>query len=79
MELWEFNLCVQEHNKMQYEKMQNDTANSWQTANFTGAAFCGKLKKLDYYLKEREVTKAPAISKSDFERKLADAERRTKD
>lgn len=79
MELWEFNLCVQEHNKMQYEKMQNDTANSWQTANFTGAAFCGKLKKLDYYLKEREVTKAPAISKSDFERKLAEAERRTKD
>lgn len=79
MELWEFNLCVQEHTKMQYEKMQNDTANSWQTANFTGAAFCGKLKKLDYYLKEREVTKAPAISKSDFERKLAEAERRTKD
>ena len=79
MELWEFNLCVQEYNKMHYEKMQNDTANSWQTANFTGAAFCGKLKKLDYYLKEREVTKAPAISKSDFERKLAEAERRTKD
>ena len=79
MELWEFNLCVQEYNKMQYEKMQNDTANSWQTANFTGTAFCGKLKKLDYYLKEREVTKAPAISKSDFERKLAEAERRAKD
>ena len=79
MELWEFNLCVQEYNKMQYEKMQNDTANSWQTANFTGAAFCGKLKKLDYYLKEKEITKAPKVSKSEFERKLAEAERRAKE
>jgi len=78
MELWEFNICIQEYNKMQSENMQNDTANSWMTANFTGAAFCGKLRKLEYYLKQREVNKAPEISKNDFERKLADAERSVK-
>ena len=52
---------------------------AWQTANFTGAAFCGKLKKLDYYLKEKEITKAPKVSKREFERKLAEAERRAKE
>lgn len=64
---------------MQKEKAQSDTAVAWQTANFTGAAFCGKLKKLDYYLKEKEITKAPKVSKSEFERKLAEAERRAKE
>ena len=64
---------------MQKEKVQSDTAVAWQTANFTGAAFCGKLKKLDYYLKEKEITKAPKVSKSEFERKLAEAERRAKE
>ncbi len=64
---------------MQKEKAQSDTAVAWQTANFTGASFCGKLKKLDYYLKEIEVTKAPKVSKSEFERKLAEAERRAKE
>ena len=66
---------------MQSEKLQNETANAWQTANFTGAAFCGKLRKLKYYLKQMEsekVKKAPKISKDDFERKLAEAERRLK-
>ena len=64
---------------MQKEKAQSDTAVAWQTANFTGAAFCGKLKKLDYYLTEKEITKAPKVSKSEFERKLAEAERRAKE
>lgn len=76
MELWEFNLCVQEYNEIQKEKIQNDTASAWQTANFTGAAFCGKLKKLSYYLKEKETVHAPEISKDEFDRKLAEAERR---
>ncbi|MDE5946341.1 MAG: hypothetical protein K2G63_03395 [Oscillospiraceae bacterium] len=77
MELWEFNICVQEYNEMQSEKSKNDTTNAWQTANFTGAAFCGKLKKLDDYLKQ-SVSKAPQISKNEFEEKLAEAERRAK-
>ncbi len=78
MELWEFNICIQEHNKMQLEKMQNDTARSWQTANFTGASFCGKLRKLDYYLGQLGVSNAPKISKEEFEKRLAKAERSVK-
>lgn len=78
MELWEFTICVKEYSKMQLEEIRRDTENSWKTANFTGAAFCGKLKKLDYYIKQKEVINSPKVSKDEFERKLAEAERRMK-
>lgn len=79
MELWEFNACVAEYNKMQEEKGKEQIALCWQTANFTGAAFAGKLRKLSTYLKDDKKTTAPKVSKDEFDKKLAEAERRLAD
>lgn len=79
MELWEFNACVSEYSKMQEEKYKEQIAKSWQVANFTGAAFAGKLRKLSTYLKDETKNTAPKVSKDDFERKLAEAEGRLSD
>lgn len=79
MELWEFNACVAEYNKMQEEKDKEQIALCWQTANFTGAAFAGKLRKLSHYLKDNQKAVAPKVSKDEFNKKLAEAERRLAD
>lgn len=81
LELWEFNACVNEYNKMQSERADELTAMAWQTANFTGAAFAGKLRKLNFYLEQRHPSKAqaPKISRDEFDKKLAMAERRLGD
>lgn len=79
MELWEFNTCVSEYSKMQEEKGKEQVAKSWQTANFTGAAFAGKLRKLSTYLKDETKNTAPKVSKEEFDKKLAEAERRFAD
>ena len=76
MELWEFNACVAEYSKMQEEKCKEQIAKSWQIANFTGAAFAGKLRKLSTYLKNETKSTAPKVSKDEFNKKLAEAERR---
>lgn len=68
-----------EYNKMQEEKSKEQIAKSWQTANFTGAAFAGKLRKLSTYLKDNQKVTAPKISKDEFNKKLAEAERRLAD
>ena len=78
MELWEFNACVAEYNKMQEEKDKEQIALCWQTANFTGAAFAGKLRKLSHYLKDNQKAVAPKVSKDELT-KLAEAERRLAD
>ena len=79
MELWEFNACVAEYSKMQEEKNKEQIAKSWQVANFTGAAFAGKLRKLSTYLKDKTKDTAPMVSKDEFNKKLAEAERRLAD
>ena len=79
MELWEFNACVAEYSKMQEEKCKEQVAKSWQVANFTGAAFAGKLRKLSTYLKNETKSTAPKVSKDEFNKKLAEAERRLAD
>lgn len=76
MELWELNECVREYNRMHSENVNSRTALAWETANFVGAAFSGKLKGLKFYLKESQTSKAPAISNTEFDKKLAEAERR---
>jgi hypothetical protein len=77
--LWEFNTCVHEYNAMQAESTKESTVQAWRTANFTGAAFAGKLRKLSDYIKDTESkTAAPKTSKEGFEQKLAAAERRQK-
>ncbi|MPW25945.1 hypothetical protein GC105_09095 [Alkalibaculum sp. M08DMB] len=79
MELWEFNCCVKAFNKRQAEQGKELISTSWQTASFTGAAFAGKLKKLDTYLKEEGNKKvSPKVNKKEFEKRLAKAERRAK-
>lgn len=75
MELWELNDCVKEYNLMQKESSRLDTTRAWQIANFTGAAFAGKLRKLSTYIKENKKNKAPKVSREEFDRKLREAER----
>lgn len=64
---------------MQEEQNKEKVAISWQTANFTGAAFAGKLRKLSTYLKDSRKVTAPKVSKEEFNKKLAEAERRLAD
>ena len=64
---------------MQEEKCKEQIAKSWQVANFTGAAFAGKLRKLSTYLKDNPKATAPKVSKDEFDKKLAEAERRFAD
>lgn len=71
MELWEFNNCVAAFNEQQAERSKEMTALAWQTANFVGAAFAGKLRKLSWYLDEAVTHAAPQVSKEEFERRLA--------
>ena len=73
--MWEFNLCVKEYNLMQKENQKKEISKAWHIANFTGAAFAGKLKKLSHYLDDTAAEKAPIISKEEFDRKLKEAER----
>lgn len=63
---------------MQEEKTRSETAYAWQTANFTGAAFAGKLRRLSSYLKKEKTSKAPEVSREVFEEKLKEAERSAK-
>lgn len=76
MELWEFNTCVQAHNAAQKEAKKERLTTCWQIAAFTGAAFAGKLKKLDRYIKEAQRVDAPKVDKDEFEKRLAAAERK---
>ena len=48
----------------------------WQTANFCGAAFAGKLKPLKRYIKDETKSAAPKVSKDEFERRLKAAQER---
>ncbi len=78
MDLWELNNCVAAYNKMQEDAVKERLAASWQTANFVGAAFCGKLRKLDHYMDRiNKKCTAPKISKEEFEQKLAQARKET--
>lgn len=79
MTFWELNACINEYNKMQEEQNKEKVAISWQTANFTGAAFAGKLRRLSTYLKDNQKVTSPKVSKEEFNKKLAEAERRLAD
>lgn len=63
---------------MQEEKSGNETSVAWLIANFTGAAFAGKLRRLSSYLKKAKTNKAPKVSREAFEEKLKVAERSVK-
>lgn len=83
MELWEFNHCLKAYSRKQQSTGKERLATSWYTANLTGAAFGGKLRKLSYYMDrvtgDRPKAAAPKISKEEFEAKLRlieDEERR---
>lgn len=58
---------------MQSERASELVSTAWQTANFTGAAFAGKLRKLSHYKKDGKKANAPKIGKEEFEDKLAKA------
>ncbi len=75
MELWEFNACVKAYNEKQSARAKDMLAACWQAAAFAGAAFAGKLRRLDYYLKRAKRVAAPKVSKEEFERKLKLAKR----
>lgn len=72
MELWELNSCVKAYNRRRRDEARDNFTVSWQTAALCGAAFAGKLKKLNYYLDKTgtEKSSAPKISKAEFEEKL---------
>lgn len=76
MELWEFNCCVKAHNRKKKEAAKEAVAVSWQTARFSSAAFAGKLKPLKNYLEmaDQTATKAPTVSREEFNRNLKLAE-----
>ena len=74
MELWEFNACMKSYN-LSCEKTEKRAINrAWLTANFTGAAYAGKLKKLENYTKLLDHKQGPKVSKEQFEEKLQRAE-----
>jgi len=76
MELWEFYSCVDGYAKRQELRATESLVTSWQTGNFAGAAFGGKLKGLKHYLQRGNSTEkraAPKISEEEFDRGLARA------
>jgi len=70
MTLWEFNACIKAYNKRKQNSTKEQIGFCWQTAAFTGAAFNGKLKRLNHYLKDDRHSKAPQVDRDEFERKL---------
>ena len=54
MELWEYNAIVSGHNDRLRREARENFASCWQTANFAGAAFVGKLRSLHHYLPDEE-------------------------
>ena len=73
MELWELTACVRAHNQKQRNAGKEQLAIAWQTAAFAGAAFAGKLRKLDTYIKDDQKQAAPVVDRSEFEKRLAAA------
>ena len=57
---------------MHVDDHRTSVANSWRTANFTGAAVHGSLKDLSEYIGSAAKI-APKISFEEFDRKLAEA------
>lgn len=84
MRLWEFNACVRGFNRKQKDSARDLLASNWQTAALTGAAFAGKLKSLNHYMKndvepvknKKKTPDKPDISIEDFEDKLRRAKRK---
>ncbi|MTI95384.1 MAG: hypothetical protein FH749_07830 [Firmicutes bacterium] len=74
--MWEFNHCIKAYNRKQNAAERERVATAWQTGAFAGAAFNGKLRKLNNYLKDKESVKAPKVSKEKFEAAAKAAERR---
>lgn len=82
LELWELNACIKAFNRKQEGENKSAFVRVWQTANLTGAAFGGKLKNLSHYLPETEVIQGRKLSQeemNEFDRKLAEKERREED
>jgi len=76
MELWEFCACTEGFAQRQELRATEALIASWQTGNFTGAAFAGKLKGLKHYMQKHDPSEkqaAPKISKEKFYEKLARA------
>jgi len=61
LSLWEFNACVRAYNRRRREEGEAELASNWRTANFSGAAFGGKLKNLDNYT-GKKATVAPKVT-----------------
>lgn len=73
MELWEFNACVYAYNDRQKQKGNELITLAWHTANFQRAK---RMKNLSEYIKSDDKKLAPQVNKSEFEKRLAQAERR---
>lgn len=56
------------------EKSEEILISDWRIANFTGAAFAGKLKSLSHYTESDNITVAPKMDKDEFERRVKLAE-----
>lgn len=69
--------CLREFNARQRVAGKEQTAVAWATAAFTGAAFAGKLRKLDHYLKDQDKAQAPAVDRETFDAKLKAAQAAT--
>lgn len=73
MELWEVNRCIIAHNQMEQARSREQLSMAWNTAAFAGAAVAGKLRPFSHYWKESQVTKAPQISREEFDRMAREA------
>jgi len=76
MELWQFNACVRAFNAHRKARDKQKLFYVWCTANWTGAAFAGKLRKFSHYVKDEQnetVERGQALTREqmdEFDRKL---------
>jgi len=76
MELWQFNSCVRAFNEQKKAKDRQNLFYAWCTANWTGAALAGKLRKFTSYIKEEQaetVERGTALTREqmdEFDRRL---------
>jgi hypothetical protein len=76
MELWQFNACINAYNERKQAEDKQKLFFAWCTANWTGAAFAGKLRKFSNYVKEEQtepVERGSALTREqmdEFDRRL---------
>ena len=61
LSLWELNACVRAYNRRREAEAEAAIRDIWLTANLTGAAFAGKLKRLEHYTRRTAIA-APSVT-----------------